>query len=98
MVEPTLFEHACVAAGWGKPADFLRAFDEAAELLGEAVTLTDRQARRWRGPCPPMPRARAWRVLHAMFACDPRDLGFPGHRRVRLWEVHLSSHRKAWGV
>ncbi|MBP5936488.1 tetratricopeptide repeat protein [Streptomyces sp. LBUM 1476] len=78
MAEPTLFEHACVAAGWTRPADFLRAFEEAADLLGEAVTLTDRQARRWRGPCPPMPRARAWRVLHAMFACDPAELGFPG--------------------
>lgn len=78
VAELTPFEHACIAAGWGKPAAFLRAFDATAQLLGETVTLTDRQARRWRESRPPNPRARAWRVLHAMFGVDPRDLGFPG--------------------
>lgn len=78
MAELTPFEHACIAAGWGKPADFLRAFEATAQILGETVTLTDRQARRWRESHPPNPRARAWRVLHAMFGVNPKDLGFPG--------------------
>ncbi|MGW1989489.1 hypothetical protein [Embleya sp. NPDC001921] len=76
--EQTPFEHACSARGWDKPADFLRAFHTAAHLLGEAVTLTDRQYRRWRQPDPPAPRARAWRTLHAMFAVCPSEIGFPG--------------------
>ncbi|GAA2463184.1 hypothetical protein GCM10010405_54530 [Streptomyces macrosporus] len=47
-------------------------------MLDEAVTVTDRQFRRWRQPKPPAPRARAWRVLHAMFGVSPAELGFPG--------------------
>lgn len=78
MPELTPFEHACVVHGWDKPADFLRAFQSAADMLGEAVTLTDRQYRRWRKPLPPAPRARAWRVLHAMFGFPPDEIGFPG--------------------
>lgn len=78
MPELTPFEHACVVHGWDKPADFLRAFQSAADMLGEAVTLTDRQYRRWRKPLPPAPRARAWRVLHAMFGFPPNEIGFPG--------------------
>ncbi|THA54301.1 hypothetical protein E6R62_16710 [Streptomyces sp. A1136] len=74
----TPFEHACLLHGWEKPADFLRAFEATADVLGEAVTLTDRQYRRWKRPKPPAPRARAWRTLHAMFGVSPVDLGFPG--------------------
>lgn len=78
MDERTPFEHACRMHGWETPADFLRAFDAAADMLGEAVTLTDRQFRRWRKPFPPAPRARAWRVLHSMFGFCPSEIGFPG--------------------
>ncbi|WP_026219685.1 hypothetical protein [Embleya scabrispora] len=78
MPELTPFEVACLAHGWDKPADFLRAFHAAADVLGEAVTLTDRQYRRWRQPDPPAPRARAWKTLHAMFAVCPSEIGFPG--------------------
>lgn len=74
----TSFEHASVLHGWGRPSDFLRAFQATADVLGEPVTLTDRQLRRWRQPAPPAPRARAWRVLHAMFGVCPSQLGFPG--------------------
>lgn len=78
MAEPTPFEHACIAAGWGEPTEFLRRFEETARLLGESMTVTERQARRWRRETPPpVPRAGAWRVLHAMFGFDPMDLGFP---------------------
>lgn len=77
MAELTPFEHACIAAGLGEPADFLRTFEETAQLLGEPIAVTDRQARRWRRDFPPpTPRARAWRVLHAMFGFDPIELGF----------------------
>ncbi|MEU1815118.1 hypothetical protein ABZ543_07965 [Streptomyces roseifaciens] len=78
MSELTAFQNACAANGWDKPADFLRAFQAAADVLTEPVTLTDRQFRRWKQPAPPMPRARAWRVLHAMFGVSPAELGFPG--------------------
>lgn len=76
--EQTPFVRECAARGWAKPSAFLRAFDSAASLLGEQVTVTDRQFRRWRLPAPPRPRLRAWRVLHAMFGTSPLDLGFPG--------------------
>lgn len=78
MSELTPFEHACLLHGWEKPADFLRAFEATADVLGEPVTLTDRQFRRWRQPAPPAPRARAWRTLHTMFGFCPTELGFPG--------------------
>ncbi|MCX5375918.1 hypothetical protein [Streptomyces sp. NBC_00091] len=74
----TAFAHACIVQGWEKPADFLRAFQMTADILGEPVTLTDRQVRRWRQPNPPAPRAKAWRTLHAMFGLCPTELGFPG--------------------
>lgn len=77
-VLPSLFEQACVEHGWSRPADFLRAFQTTADLLGEPVSMTDRQLRRWRHPVPPAPRVRAWRVLHAMFGMSPELLGFPG--------------------
>lgn len=76
--EQTLFERECVARGWGRSAAFQRAFEATAGLVGEDVTVTDRQFRRWRAPNPPRPRPRAWRVLHAMFGMSPLDLGFPG--------------------
>lgn len=75
---PTLFARACIERGWSRPSTFLPAFEAAAELVGEQVTLTDRQFRRWRRPSPPRPHPPAWRVLHAMFGMDPVDLGFPG--------------------
>ncbi|KPI33247.1 hypothetical protein OV450_1335 [Actinobacteria bacterium OV450] len=78
MQVTTPFEKACQLSGWSEPADFLRHFHQTADLLGEATALTDRQFRRWRGLNPPMPRARAWRVLHAMFGICPSGLGFPG--------------------
>ncbi|KWT61808.1 NsdA [Streptomyces albus subsp. albus] len=78
MDHPTPFEYACMARRWQKPADFLRAFEKAANLLHEPVTVTERQFHRWRQPVPPAPRAHAWRVLHAMFGVDPSQLGFPG--------------------
>ncbi|MBQ0855437.1 hypothetical protein J8N05_45545 [Streptomyces sp. BH-SS-21] len=78
MTDPTNFDLACSAHGWDKPTDFLRAFDMTANVLGEAVTLTERQFRRWRLPKPPGPRARSWRVLHAMFGVSPQELGLPG--------------------
>lgn len=78
MDDLTPFQRECMVHGWDRPADFLRAFQAAADVLGEAVTLTDRQYRRWRQPVPPAPRARAWRVLHAMFGMCPTNLGFPG--------------------
>ena len=74
----TPFEQACIECGWLKPSDFLRAFQATADVLGEPVTVTDRQFRRWKRPCPPAPRVRAWRVLHAMFGLSPHLLGFPG--------------------
>jgi hypothetical protein len=77
VAEATPFEHACIAAGLREPADFLRTFEETAHLLGEVITVTERQARRWRRDIPPpTPRARAWRVLHALFGFDPIELGF----------------------
>lgn len=78
MNEQTDFQHACAERGWATPATFLRAFAETAALIGEPVTVTDRQLRRWRQPNPPRPRFRAWRVLHAMFGVHPLTLGFPG--------------------
>lgn len=78
MPELTPFEQACIQYDWSRPADFLQAFQATSDVLGEAVTLTDRQLRRWRRPAPPAPRARAWNVLHAMFGVCPTELGFPG--------------------
>lgn len=74
----TPFEQACLLHGWEKPAEFLRAFETTADVLGEVVTLTDRQYRRWKQRNPPAPRTRAWRTLHAMFGVSPLELGFPG--------------------
>ncbi len=74
----TPFEFACIEQGWSKPRDFLRAFQATADVLGEPITVTDRQFRRWRQPAPPAPRAQAWRVLNAMFGLSPKLLGFPG--------------------
>ncbi|MEU8270028.1 hypothetical protein AB0B89_23075 [Sphaerisporangium sp. NPDC049002] len=73
----TEFERACVERGWERPSVFLSVFAQAAHMLGEPVTLTDRQFRRWCLPNPPRPRPKAWRVLHAMFGINPADLGFP---------------------
>lgn len=78
MSQPTPFKAACMAQGWGQPRHFLAAFEYTARLLGEPAELTDRQFRRWCRPNPPTPRPRAWRVLHAMFGLNPRDLGFQG--------------------
>lgn len=78
MEQQSVFVRECVARGWCRTATFLRAYAEAARLVGEPVSLTDRQLRRWRQPRPPRPRPRAWRVLHAMFGVSPTDLGFPG--------------------
>ncbi|MFF1675695.1 hypothetical protein ACFVYG_06560 [Streptomyces sp. NPDC058256] len=74
----TSFARACIERGWSKPSQFIPAFDATAELVGEQVSVTDRQFRRWRQPEPPKPHPPAWRVLHAMFGTDPVDLGFPG--------------------
>lgn len=77
MSSLTPFQEACVSRGWEKPSVFLRVFQETADVLGEAVTLTDRTLLRWRQPAPSVPRARAWRVLHGMFGVCPTELGFP---------------------
>jgi hypothetical protein len=74
----TPFTRACIERGWAKPSSFIPAFEATAELVGEEVTVTDRQFRRWRQPSPPRPHPPAWRVLHAMFGMSPADLGFPG--------------------
>ncbi|WP_326723347.1 hypothetical protein OHT59_32110 [Streptomyces sp. NBC_00243] len=74
----TAFGRECLARDWEKPSRFIPAFEAAAELLGERVTVTDRQFRRWRRPSPPRPHPPSWRVLHAMFGTNPLDLGFPG--------------------
>jgi tetratricopeptide (TPR) repeat protein len=75
---PSLFEQACIAHGWDTPAKFIRAFEETAVLLAEPTTVTARQVRRWwRDVPPPTPRARAWRVIHAMLGVNPVELGFP---------------------
>ncbi|MCF4138693.1 hypothetical protein L1856_21155 [Streptomyces sp. Tue 6430] len=78
MSELTQFESACIAMGWKRPAQFLQAFESTARMLGEPVTITDRHFRRWRASAPPNPKGRNWRILHAMFGVDPRELGFPG--------------------
>ncbi|MFD5494892.1 hypothetical protein ACFYY3_16685 [Streptomyces sp. NPDC001812] len=75
---PTPFAQACTERGWAKPSTFIPAFEATAELVGEQVTITDRQVRRWRRTHPPRPHPPAWRVLHAMFGVNPVDLGFPG--------------------
>jgi hypothetical protein len=74
----TPFAQACLLHGWERSADFLRAFEATADVLGEVVTLTDRQFRRWKQPAPPAPRRASWRTLHAMFGLSPTELGFPG--------------------
>jgi len=78
VTDLTPFQRECAAHGWLRPADFLQAFEATADILGEAVTLTSRQFHRWRQPLPPTPRARAWRVLHALFGVCPTELGFAG--------------------
>ena len=55
MTELTPFDQALITHGWQRPADFLRAFETTADVLGETVTITDRQLRRWRAPCHPPP-------------------------------------------
>ncbi|QJS14501.1 hypothetical protein HKX69_20380 [Streptomyces argyrophyllae] len=73
----TLFERACIAAGLETPSKFIRAFEQAAALLGEPATVTSRHVRRWwRHIPPPTPRARTWRVIHALLGVDPIELGF----------------------
>ncbi|MEU9557325.1 hypothetical protein [Streptomyces fumanus] len=52
MAEPKPFAFACVTAGLAEPTHLLRAFDATAQLLGEPVTVTDRQARRRRQDLP----------------------------------------------
>ncbi|MFC5957334.1 hypothetical protein ACFP51_23565 [Streptomyces pratens] len=74
----TPFAQACTERGWAKPSTFIPAFEATAELVGEQVTITDRQVRRWRRTHPPRPHPPAWRVLHALFGVSPTDLGFPG--------------------
>jgi tetratricopeptide (TPR) repeat protein len=102
--EMTLFEQACIAQGWDQPAKFVRAFDETAALLGEPVTVTTRHVRRWlRETPPPSPRARPWRVIHAMFGVVPTELGFltppPGvtvRSTTLLAQEGTSVHRRAF--
>ncbi|MFF4900396.1 hypothetical protein [Streptomyces sp. NPDC001068] len=75
--EMTLFERACIAQGLDSPSKFIRRFEGTAELLSEPATVTTRHVRRWwRDIPPPTPRARAWRVIHAMLGVDPIELGF----------------------
>jgi len=73
----TPFDQACRERGWTRPAVFLAEFARTARLIGEQVTVTDRQFRRWRAPNPPRPHPRSCRVLHAMFGVPPTELGFP---------------------
>ncbi|WP_406375684.1 hypothetical protein OG788_39045 [Streptomyces sp. NBC_00647] len=69
--DQTPFEQACIAQGWDQPGKFVAAFEKTAEILGEPVTVTTRHVRRWmREIPPPTPRARPWRVIHAMFGVD----------------------------
>jgi hypothetical protein len=85
MGEHTPFTLACAERGWDTPAAFLRAFHNTGQLIGEPITLTDRQFRRWRQPDPPTPRPQAWRVLNAMFGISPTRLGFrtpPGNETI----------------
>ncbi len=49
------FEQACADRGLAGPTVFPAQFARAASLIGESVTVTDRQLRRWRGPNPPAP-------------------------------------------
>lgn len=100
MAELTPFEHACIEAGWDEPAAFLRAFEQSAQLLGDLVTVTERQARRWRRESPPpTPRARAWRVLHAMFGFDPIELGFRNRPLgVTLEDAPQHAQKGPWNV
>jgi hypothetical protein len=91
MSEQTPFEQACAERGWHTPAAFLHAFHATGQLIGEPVTLTDRQLRRWRQPHPPAPRPRAWRVLNAMFGISPTVLGFhmpPGGETIPADLMH----------
>ncbi|WP_233273565.1 hypothetical protein [Streptomyces broussonetiae] len=75
--EMTLFERACAAQGLDAPSKFIRRFEDTADLLGEPATVTTRHVRRWwREVPPPTPRARAWRIIHAMLGVDPIELGF----------------------
>ncbi|MEV5410387.1 hypothetical protein AB0K60_16300 [Thermopolyspora sp. NPDC052614] len=73
----TPFDQACHDRGWTRPAIFLAELAKAARLIGEPLTITDRQFRRWRAPNPPRPHPRSCRVLHAMFGVPPTELGFP---------------------
>ena len=77
IIGRTPFDQACHERGWARPAVFLAEFAKTARLIGESVTITDRQFRRWRAPNPPRPHPRSWRVLHTMFGVPPTELGFP---------------------
>ncbi|MFF0725578.1 hypothetical protein [Streptomyces sp. NPDC004134] len=98
MTDQTDFQQACAERGWATPGRFLRVFAETAALIGEPVTITDRQLRRWRKPHPPRPRSRAWRVLHAMFGISPLVLGFPGPEPTDAADTAAGGHSRAAGV
>ncbi|WP_436757953.1 hypothetical protein [Streptosporangium sp. V21-05] len=87
----TAFDRECRLRGWGQAAAFLAEYARSAQLMGEEANLTERQLRRWRKPNPPLPRPRAWRVLHAMFGMSPAELGFPSPPPSRTEYIERTS-------
>lgn len=57
--------------------DFSAAFEARARELGEPLSLSVRQVRRWESANPPWPLPAYQRVLEAMFSVPVTEMGFP---------------------
>ncbi|MEU5430917.1 XRE family transcriptional regulator [Streptomyces olivoreticuli] len=67
---------ARVGRGWHTAQDFTEAFERHAVAVGERVTVSLRQVRRWESGRPGWPNRDARRVLAAMFGVELEELGF----------------------
>ncbi|MEU2510471.1 XRE family transcriptional regulator [Streptomyces syringium] len=72
----TLFVAARLERGWHSQADVAAAYECHAAALGESVSITVRQVRRWESSTPGWPNKAARRILLSMFGVPLEALGF----------------------
>ncbi|WP_033347342.1 hypothetical protein [Kitasatospora aureofaciens] len=70
------FVMARIERGWRTQQDFVEAYEAHARMLGENVSISIRQVRRWESGRSSLPNRDARRVLESMFQRPLENLGF----------------------
>ncbi|MBH1937846.1 XRE family transcriptional regulator [Streptomyces sp. AV19] len=71
-----LFVSARIRRGWHTQQEFAEAYERQAVMMGETVTISVRQVRRWESRRPGWPNRDARRVLTSLFGMPLEELGF----------------------